>query len=178
MKVTGLDLSLTGSGVCFADGSTALLRPPKTAAVGMARLAWIVETIWEDAIGLPGSMSEVDLVVIEGYAMGSARQSMSYAIGELGGVVRFHLWERSVPYVDIPPAALKKFATNKGNAGKDEVLSAAVRAGFEGSTNDEADAFWLRQMGLYRFGDPTVSLTAYRADVIDKLVWPEMAVPA
>jgi hypothetical protein len=67
---------------------------------------------------------------------------------------------------------LKKFATGVGNAKKDAMLVGAVRAGYAGQDNNEADAFWLRQMGLYHLGAAEVPLTAYRTEAVQKVAWP------
>jgi crossover junction endodeoxyribonuclease RuvC len=73
-------------------------------------------------------------------------------IGELGGVVRLALWEAKVPFVEIPPSCLKKYATGRGNAGKEDVLQAAViRSGHTFADNNAADAWWLHQMGLAHY---------------------------
>lgn len=49
----------------------------------------------------------------------------------------------------IAPMQRAKYATGKGNAGKDEVLAAAIRKfGYQGSSNDEADALVIAYLGL------------------------------
>ena len=171
--ICGLDLSLTATGIACAY-HTDVLKPPK-GCTGMARLDWIRAEIMEH-VGLFTSWAWPQLVVIEGYSMGAQRGSAGVAqmMGELGGLVRWTLWDRGVPYMDVPPSVLKKFATGKGNAPKDAVLSAAIRAGYDGSDNNGADAWWLRQMGLYATGQVTeAASTAYRGAMIAKLDWPE-----
>jgi len=56
-------------------------------------------------------------------------------------------------------------------ANKDEVLAAAIRAGCHDSvtTNDRADAWWLRAIGLHLHGEPVVPETAYRDKALAKL---------
>src|SRR5687768_2777420 len=132
MGVVGLDLSLTSTGVARADGSTFTVRSKLR---GMPRIHEIWTQLAQQALG------STFLTVIEGYSMGTARQnSHAHALGELGGVIRYQLWHVNFLWVDVPPAILKRFATGKGNASKEEVLVAAVRRlGYEGSSNDEAD---------------------------------------
>lgn len=164
--VCGLDPSLTGTGISCAE-HTDVLTPPKGCR-GMDRLDWIRTQILEH-------VNERPLVVIEGYSMGAQRGSAGVAqmLGELGGLIRWTLWKHDIPYVDISPNTLKLFGTGRGNANKDEVLSAAVRAGYEGSSNNGADAFFLRQIGLYSQVRSDVARTAYRDRAMGKIVWPE-----
>lgn len=172
MNVVGLDLSLTATGIAFADGSTQTLKMP---CKGMERLRALRDAILVRVIGA-GDRPRADLVVVEGYAMGTSRQAQSYAIGELGGVVRFALWTEAVTYVDVAPAALKKFACGKGNAKKDEVFAAAIRRlGYEGNSHDEADALWLRAMGLAAVEEPVVALPAKNLEALDAVRWPAVA---
>ena len=113
MNLMGLDLSLTSTGYCINEEPSVI----KTKFKGAERLSVISNLILEVAVG-----KNVNLVLIEGYAFG-ARNSQSHSIGELGGAVRMKLWESRIPFVDIPPTCRAKFATGKGNASKNEVIS-------------------------------------------------------
>jgi len=54
---------------------------------------------------------------------------------------------------------LKVFATGKGNAGKADVLVSAVRRlGYDGADHNQADALWLRAIGMHLLGEPIVDL--------------------
>jgi Holliday junction resolvasome RuvABC endonuclease subunit len=159
--VVGVDLSLARTGVCAA-GICDLIA---TTTTGMERLHRISHAVLEAAAG-------ADLVLLEGYAMGTARQSMSYATGELGGVVRYHLWTHQVGYVDVPPATLKKFATGKGNANKDAMIATAARAGCPADDNNAVDAWWLYQLGRAHLDQWDVAHTAYRDDALGGVAWP------
>jgi Holliday junction resolvasome RuvABC endonuclease subunit len=165
--VIGLDLSLTATGVATPEGEETW-RPPGT---GMARLDWVRASVAE-LLGYwaPG------LVVVEGYSYGS-RASHAHGLGELGGVVRLALADAAVTYVDIPPASLKKYATGKGNAGKGEVLTAAVRRlGYGGHDDNQADALWLRAMGMHHLGHPLTELPAAHLTGLAKVDWSGVAV--
>lgn len=164
MNVIGLDLSLTASGVDGGGGTFTI----RCSERGMARLHFVRNRI----IGLV-SASRPDLVVIEGYSMGTARQSShAHGLGELGGVVRLWLWEAGVPYVDVPPACLKKYATGAGNARKEAVLIAAVKRGAEVRDNNEADAWWLRAMGMDALGCPVVVVPQLHRRALETVPWP------
>jgi Holliday junction resolvasome RuvABC endonuclease subunit len=156
----GLDLSLTSTGTAI-NGATGRVHFKER---GYERLALIRDAILGIVL-----VHQPAIVVAEGYSFGSPQQA--HYIGELGGVVRLALWEHGIPFAVVPPTCLKKFATGKGNAKKDEVLAAAIRTfGFAGCQNDEADAWILREMGLAYMGlRPT---TKARQEVLDKVEWP------
>jgi Holliday junction resolvasome RuvABC endonuclease subunit len=179
-NVIGLDLSLTATGVAADDGN----RTIKVRSTGMARLVELRDRVQGECHRHPTLESQIwcaggrcdnrpDLVVIEGYSMGTARQSShAHGLGELGGVVRLWMWEAGVPYVDIPPACLKKYATGAGNAKKEAVLIAAVKRGAEVRDNNEADAWWLRAMGMDALGCPVVSVPALHRKALATVAWP------
>lgn len=48
-----------------------------------------------------------------------------------------------IPYQGVPVGTIKKHATGKGNAGKDEMIAAAIKRGFAPSDDNEADALAL-----------------------------------
>lgn len=167
MRIVAFDLSLTETGVAYANGGfprQTTLVPPK-GLKGMERLDWIRRQVLLQA-------KDADHVLLEGYAFGSARgTSQMHSQGELGGVVRYALW-RSLPtrYIDVPPATLKLFATGKGNARKEDVLAAAIRRlGYEGSNHNEADARWLLEIGFHLLDRPTAQLPATHLKALEKL---------
>lgn len=140
--IVGLDLSLTSSGVVCGEERFSIFSEHK----GPERLADISSQLltFLNAIDDPG-------LVIEGYSFAS-RNSHAHAIGELGGVVRLALWQRGIPFVEVPPTCRAKFATGRGNASKSEVVSAiSARTGLVWGgkgADDMCDAFVLEEMGL------------------------------
>ncbi len=170
-RVLGLDLSLTATGcACPTCGTGVIASKPQTDRI--QRLADIAKEIMGHAVVHP---DRVDVAVIEGYAFGSARgSSQMHSLGELGGIVRMALWEQNIPIVEVPPATLKKWTTDKGNAPKDAMLAAAIRKfGFEGEDNNEADAFLLAAIGRQVFDHGEMPI--YQRTALAKLQWPELA---
>lgn len=161
MRILGLDLSLTETGVCGIDGSLCQTNRIRSKARGPQRLIEIRDAVSE-------LLLDVDLVVIEGYSFNS-KFSHAHALGELGGVVRVALHEHDVAWLDVSPAVLKKWATGKGNADKDTMLTAAVRAGFQGSNNNEADAWWLAHLGMHAY-DRSRPVNQIREGLLDQLL--------
>lgn len=146
MKLMGLDLSLTSTGVSV-DGETFAIaskfKDVERLSDIRARMTDVLQA------------HEVSAAVIEGYAF-SARNSQSHKIGELGGVIRLLLHDMGIPFVDVPPTSRAKFATGRGNAAKTEVISAvSARTGriWSGKgADDECDAWLLEEMGLQAIG--------------------------
>jgi Holliday junction resolvasome RuvABC endonuclease subunit len=164
VRILGLDLSLTATGLATPAGALLTLtcrdRGPK-------RLAHL-----EREILVHAHQRGCDLVAIEGYSYAS-NGSSTYQLGELGGVIRLALWRNGIPFVEVPPACLKKYACGKGNASKDQVLVACVkRLGREPADNNQADAAWLRDMAIdaYSLAMPTVP-SSHRG-VLAKVAWP------
>jgi Holliday junction resolvasome RuvABC endonuclease subunit len=176
MQVLGLDLSLTATGVALPDGTSYTIKLGAQYTIklgaqwkGMDRLRRIRSEVF-DAV----AVHAVDLVAVEGYSYNS--RNGGEKLGELGGVIRLALYDYGIDYVDVPPASLKKYATGKGNASKNEVLAAAVRRlGYDGADDNEADALWLRAMALDWYGTPAVAMPATHRDGLVKVAWPDIA---
>jgi Holliday junction resolvasome RuvABC endonuclease subunit len=167
-QILALDLSLVRSGVCRPDGTTTCIASKGLS--GAARLSAIVDEVRGFCRD-----DDVELVVLEGYSFGSKGRAV-FDIGELGGCVRLLLHRLGVPFVDVAPSSLKKYATGKGNCGKDEMIAAAIRRfGFEGSDNNEADAYLLWCMARDAYGEPVASVPQVNAAALEKVVWPGLA---
>lgn len=146
MKIMGLDLSITCTGVGLPDGTTMAVRPPKQ-MTGDDRLEYIA-----DHVGLAARTAAVDLVVIEdltGIYKGAAARTMPM----VHGAVRLELKRNRLPYMLLNAGSLKKFATGSGSADKTAMAIAAYkRLGREYGADDECDADWLRIAGRFAYG--------------------------
>lgn len=177
MNVVGLDLSLTATGVATERGTEVL----RTDLRGCERLAWLLNAVMHRCANYKPIDREgpwvpwVDLVVLEDYAY--SRSNQAHQIGELHGVIRLALHEAGIPVALVAPTARAKYATGKGNAGKAEVLAAAIRRlGYQGHDDNEADALWLRQMAIDHYGltEPSAPMPAVNRAALDKVDWPEI----
>jgi Holliday junction resolvasome RuvABC endonuclease subunit len=166
--VSGFDLSLTGTGVCNPDGSTEALafKPRKKGAdvqtFEMDRLVWLVDKL------IAGCMThKTQLVAIEGPVL------MSHAalvLGGLQGVVKLELYRLGIPFVIVPATSVKKYATGKGTAKKSDMAVAGFkRAGLEGVTEDEVDAWWVRAIACDLIGRPLLELPELNRMALVKL---------
>jgi len=60
--------------------------------------------------------------------------------------------EAKIEYVALHSSALKKHATGKGNASKEEVMAAAKKKGWKFADDNEADALWLLDCAMENYG--------------------------
>ena len=152
MSAAGLDLSLTETGYAFPN-VVGHLKTPANKVRGMPRLALIRDTV--------AQLIEIDrpaLAVIEGFSFGSKGAAV-FQLGGLGYIIRLLLHDAGVPALDIPPSTLKIYATGHGHADKKRVIDSARRLlGYEGKNDNEADALWLRALGMELTGEPLVAL--------------------
>ena len=166
MKIVGLDPSLTATGVAVSEEGhidTYTLIPPRTLRGG-ARLDWIGNQ-------LVVSTESASLVATEGYAFNARGRGVH--LGELGGVLRRMLFRQGTPLYAVPPASVKKFATGRGNASKEDVLMAAAHSlGYAGSSDHESDALWILTFAMVKVGlIDRVQLTPNQRAAIDGVDW-------
>jgi len=165
----GLDLSITGTGVVVYEGEASLVfgnvlceRHPKTApfdrptresglaangtfyGTDMERIDFILRKVkraWRTYQPI--------IVGIEAYAFGARGRGLSI-LHELGGVVKWWLHKQEALVVTYSPSDIKKFATGKGTANKEEMVAAAWGFGFKNTHDDNScDAFHIARKALY-----------------------------
>jgi crossover junction endodeoxyribonuclease RuvC len=166
-RVVGLDLSLTSTGIALIANSGARLhRIQPGNLTGHERMQRILTDtrIWTEGC---------ELIVIEGPSFGSPGRQ--HEMGGLWWLITRALWRRSRPYAVVEPSKLKRYATGKGNASKDEVLSAVVRrypmADVNG--NDVADALVLAAMGADHLGIPLAPVPQAHRAALTGIRWPD-----
>jgi Holliday junction resolvasome RuvABC endonuclease subunit len=171
-RVVGIDLSLNSTGVAIiaehrAWTTTLIPKWEGHPAKGHRRLQLIADKITEWC-------ADADLILIEGAAFGMPNQA--FQMGGAWYVVTHALWNEGQPYVVVPPACIKKYATGKGNAKKDLVGYEAVRRfpSVMMTTNDEADALWLAHMGCDWLGWPLITVPLANRTAMDSIrTWPD-----
>jgi Holliday junction resolvasome RuvABC endonuclease subunit len=167
-NVVGIDPSLTATGLAYADGTTATVTFT-TATTGDQRLAHIAMHIHETGFD-PRSGRRVHLAVIEDLPTHAHGAGIT---GMVQGVVRFQLIRDGIPYITVPAATLKKYATGKGNATKPDMrMELYKRTGIDLKDDNQVDAWWLRALGLELLGEPAVALPKTHTDALGKLVLP------
>jgi crossover junction endodeoxyribonuclease RuvC len=112
-------------------------------------------------------ITEHDVICIEGFSYSSKGSAVSVQYG-IGWILRSELIKVGLSYYEVPPSSVKKFATGKGNAKKDElVLPIYKRWGFEHNSDNVRDAFVLAQIARALNGQ--VELTKFQKEALNKI---------
>jgi Holliday junction resolvasome RuvABC endonuclease subunit len=143
----GIDQSLTGFALCFIDTqdpSVYYAQVYKSPYSGVQRLADIREWMVSSIDTYIPDLSGVD-VAMEGTVLAS---HSALVLGELSGMVKLTLYhEYGILPLQVPPMTLKKYATGKGNAKKQEMLMQMYkRWGVEFNDDNAADAYALSRI--------------------------------
>jgi Holliday junction resolvasome RuvABC endonuclease subunit len=167
MIVLGLDLSLTGTGICVVqsnagDGKGLLATINTTAKTRTEdRLITIRHTIAQASSG-------VDAAIIEGLSYGSVGGAQAER-SALHWMVRVDLYQLGVPYVVVTPMSLKKFVCGTAKAEKSMMIREVYRRWNVVAANDnEADAAALAHLGLVYYGQ-VEHQTVAQQEVVFKL---------
>jgi crossover junction endodeoxyribonuclease RuvC len=155
MKVVGLDLSLTCTGVAVATQDGAITdritsSPARTVRKGDPPLTLQerAERLRRICHQIRGHITYADLVIIEGPSYGSDTPYMHDRSG-LWWLVVADLRNLGYTVVEVAPKCRIRYALGKGAGSKDDVLSAVIRRypHVDVNGNDEADALILAAMG-------------------------------
>lgn len=144
--IAGLDLSLRRTGFTIVNSNGKILHQEflKTDKMrGMERLFFIRTRILQKL-----KEHNVSKVVLEGYSYGSKGAAV-VSLGELGGVIRFSLFENKYDYLECSPTSLKAYTTGKGNADKDQMRAAVLgKYGIDYTDDNICDSYALVMMNL------------------------------
>jgi crossover junction endodeoxyribonuclease RuvC len=173
--VAGLDVSLQSTGVAVIwPGGDVQLRRVRSKGKEDATLADRRMRLRDLAVDIVCAVpAEADLVVIEQPAFSRQTGHMHDRSG-LWWLVVDHLTEAGHLVAEVSPTARARYATGRGNAGKDEVLAAVVRRypTADVSQNDVADALILAAMGAAHLGHPLATLPLTHTAALDGVTWP------
>lgn len=165
MRILGLDLSINSPGFTINAGNDFFFYNIQTTK------KWVFSNDSWDIISFPSdwcSLNQYKRIIVirdfvsmiierhnvakihfEGYAFGASSSAVT-GLAELGGVIRTMVFERGLDMDIIPPSSVKKFATGKGNAKKEQMVAAfksqiLVPDAISNcpSLNDIADSFFI-----------------------------------
>lgn len=169
INVIGLDLAMGVTGVSFRNSTAVTIDTTKLK--GDARLDFIAKRLHGYA-----EQSEAQLAVIEG--PGRFLGNTGHIIGMVHGVARLTLARLGIPFVEIAPDKLHKFATGNGKADKTAmIMSAYKRTGLEFVDHNACDAWWLRQATLHHYApdDAACEMPQAQLAVLKPVEWPVVA---
>lgn len=178
MKIVGIDPSLSSTGVAVVSCSGREVESVEVATVTskpeadvdplarLNRMRRIVRSVMDHAV-------DANAAVIEGPSYGSVTGRQHDRSGLWWMLVR--ALTGVCLLAEVPPASRTMYATGRGNASKDTVLSSVIRRypDVEVAGNDQADALVLAAMGARWWGIPIeISLPATHTRAMDKVAWP------
>lgn len=181
MNILGLDLSLNGPGFCpFPHIVSSLTMTTKDGDRRYVRIRDAIEHYLCQATSWRGQTRQIryDLAMIEAvppYATSTA------SLERVHGVAREVLARYGVPFVYVSPTTLKLYAVGDGKAEKQQMIDALPPALAKTATDDEADAWWLADMGRTAGGDIVLwhTLPEHRIAALNKVAgWPPAFSPA
>lgn len=169
--VVGLDLSLTSTGIAVHGAIPDWAGTIKSK--GTKADTWEMRRQRIDGIvgRVIPPIPEGALVVVEAPSYGSTTGSAHDRSG-LWWITFDTLTALGYTVLPVAPTVRAKYATGKGNAGKDAVLAAAVRRypGIEIDDNNVADAVVLMAIGCRLLGEPIDDpMPAANLTALDKL---------
>lgn len=171
IRFIGIDPS-TKTGFVALDENGKVLRAKELTGVGSVDPKRMI-TLIDNVIG---HIQKGDFIVIEGFSYHSQGRGISFQFG-LGWGIRAALARRGYKYIEATPAAVKKFATGRGNAKKDAMAVPIFKHwGFEHSSDNVRDAYIMAQIakGIYEYlnGITETKLTKYQVEVINAILNP------
>lgn len=169
-KVVGLDLSLASTGVACNLGWADHIRVKRSTVVSpFTRPRQIRTAVMDHVRGAA-------LVVVEGLAVHSQTGRHLERAG-LWHLVMEEIDGADIAWAEVSPTGLKKYATGKGNAAKDEVLAAVIKRfpTFDVGGNDQADALVLAAMGSDHLGHPLIDMPVEHRKALKAVAWPGVA---
>jgi len=140
-KACGIDYSMTSPGITvFIDGvitsyffTTSKKQVGEFFTSGNYNLVGIQYPEWNSPEERFNRVSKIvselipkdSSVVIEGYSFGSTSSNL-FQIAENCGALKQRLFEREIHFTVVPPSAIKKYATGKGTAKKEQMYEAFI----------------------------------------------------
>lgn len=187
LRVVGLDLSLTSTGVsdgqsvhAFQTSATELTEDRMNRLANQCIGFVLSPAQWTDGQPLG---KRADLVIIEGAAFGAKGDAVDQLAG-LRWIVRTRLRRLGVPFAVVSPTGLKAYTTGNGRATKAEMVRAVgerhgldlSRVKLKDGRSDMADAYALAAMGYayIRQPLPTTGPPAPLASLL-AVKWPDAA---
>jgi Holliday junction resolvasome RuvABC endonuclease subunit len=160
----GIDQSYGGFAITLLGNThySVVATVPPTSAKGVKRLIELREFLSDTLQGYT-----IKDIAMEGYAYSA---TMGHTMGELGGMVKVHLYETyGIAPTLVPPATLKKYITGKGTGvQKNQILLNVYKKwGVEFTDDNAADSYGLARIAA------GIADVAYEKEVLKTLSDPK-----
>lgn len=168
MKFVGIDPSTKTGFVALNEDASILAAEEIT-----ARTTKDPERMIEIIDKVMNHIEPDDVVCIEGFAYGAKGNAVGILYG-IGWGIRMAFFYKGIPYIEVTPGQLKKYASSKGTTKKDELAVCIFeRWGFKHSSDNVRDAFVLAQIAhkLYKTKiNQAAKVTKFQAEIIQQLL--------
>lgn len=169
LRIAGLDVSLTGTGIATTAGTTTITTKGKRAdslVQRHRRFQGITRRLFDE-------LGTCDLAVVEAPAYGAPGGS-TWDRGGLWWLIIDGLLDREIPVALVSPRSRAKYAAGNGNAGKAAVMRAVQQTyGVLTSDDNQSDALCLRAMGHDWAGQPIGSVPEINRTALLSCEWPD-----
>lgn len=175
-RVLAIDPSAEATGVALPDGTTLRWSPFRTNLTRPERLSW-----WARNLEATLRRTAPDLVVYEDISGGGSHFALAaQSAGGLRSLAEVECYRAAAPMVLVHPNRLKRYATGRGGADKDDMVLRAKVAGADVGDHNEADAWLLRALAIHAMDG--VDLLAesqgadpgHRLEVVAAHTWPKV----
>lgn len=181
MKIAGIDYSLTGPCVAVFEGEPEDFNYDDCEFYFLSNISKYTEDFLQNIHGamfdawntdeerydnISGwaidilKKHDVEIVYVEGYSMGS--KGRVFNLAENGGVLKHKIWKSGIEINIVAPTAVKKFATGKGNAKKENMHDSFVeetginlalevtpdKSKIDSPVSDIVDAYYILKYGI------------------------------
>lgn len=166
----GIDPSLTSTGLAILQINSDGIPTLKTETICMtSKKADRLFDIHERVTTQVTQTIELGFIPQGACIEGAAFNAINRAddMGQVRGILLLLLRQFKLPYLTVAPTRLKKYATGKGGASKENMVDAALSEWDKVMSDDEADAAWLAHLACAFFDTPQVRLRKrYQLEVI------------
>jgi Holliday junction resolvasome RuvABC endonuclease subunit len=171
LRIAGLDISLTGTGVATTTGTISIPTNGKrndSLTMRHHRFQRIIRAVFDE-------LGHCDLAVVEDAAYAAVGGS-KWDRGGLWWLIIDGLLDREIPVALVSPKSRAKYATGNGSAGKAAVMRAAQQTyGAITRDDNQADALILRAMGHDWAGQPLAAVPDLNRTALLSCQWPDPA---
>ncbi|MGI8351702.1 crossover junction endodeoxyribonuclease RuvC [Niallia circulans] len=173
MRFVGIDPS-TKTGFVALDEKLNVLVQKELTGIGdkdPKRMATMIDDVMRH-------MQPDDVVVIEGFGYSTTQ---GIQLGGIGWGIRMALLRRRINYIEVAPSAVKKFATGKGNATKNDMIQPLFDLwGYSNKSDNIRDAFVMahiaRSIHLFKNAselEMNMILHPYQTEVLVNILQPK-----
>lgn len=163
-RYVGIDPSLSGTGLVILDEQANVVKELEFKAGtedDPERFMKLVKKVRKHL------NPATDRILIEGFSLGSKGAGVSKMFG-LGWTFRILFTEEVFKWQEVPPTSLKKFASNKGNAKKEDlVLPLYKKWNYEHPSDNVRDAYVLSRIAWSMYNPD--GLAGYEKEVLKKI---------